>query len=67
MRRGWHVQKRLSRRGVHPASGRELVLKAWGVRVGSWPCLDAYFAELSLGGIRLAVWYGRPAGQNVEA
>lgn len=47
--------------------GRLVNLWALGLRAGYWPCLDAFFVELSLGPWRPAVWFGRSLTEKSEA
>lgn len=39
-------------------NGRTLVVRAYGVRVGHWPCLEAVFVELAWGTKRFQLWHG---------
>lgn len=37
---------------------------AYGLRVGFWPCLAAYFIQFTIGKHMLDFWYGLPSYKN---
>jgi hypothetical protein len=41
--------------------GGPLKVRAFGVRIGYWPCLQAPFIEIALGTKRYELWYGLPS------
>lgn len=49
----WHFANRLTKSDGH---GNHVL--AYGARVGYWPCLNAYFLQVTIGKHILEIWYG---------
>ena len=54
----WSARPGTEKRGE---DGRVLAVRAFGVKLGYWPCLKAPFVEVAFGRRRYDLWYGLPS------